>query len=525
MPSKDHSRIGRREFVHRSVAATSVTGLAGSDLFAEQRPQFDVSIKEPFDSSVIPPYSGDHSRVYRYIEKSFDEHLENIRRWLRQPSESTSGRGIEEMARLLQNDLRGLGFQEAEIVQTAGHPGVWGYYDAGAKQTLGLYFMYDVVPVEPQQWRVEPYQASMVDLEIGEVIMDRGAMNQKGPERAFLNAVEAILATEGELPVNLMIAAEGEEEIGSPHYPEIIDRYGDRLRDCLGIICPHNSQNSRAAATLSLGMKGWIYFELTAEGDSQGGPAKDTIGGWYKAIVDSPAWRLVQALATLTSSDGNTIAVPGYYDAIRPINEEEQQLIDGWNGELSQYAGLGVEQWIDGMSDREAFIRFLFDTTMNINGISAGYIGPGAKTIMAPKVTAKLDSTLVPNQRPEKALALIREHLDREGFRDIKVRTLAAYPPSQTSVHAPLVQSVLGVYNKYDISTSVWPRFAATAPFYQFTERLDLPMLLAGLGHGSNLHAPDEYMLVRGDPSSGIAGLVEIENAYVDMLYALGHTI
>ena len=105
------------------------------------------------------------------------------------------------------------------------------------------------------------------------------------------------------------------------------------------------------------------------------------------------------------------------------------------------------------------------------------------------------------------------------------MKTLAAYPPSQTSVHAPLVQSVLGVYNKYDISTSVWPRFAATAPFYQFTERLDLPMLLAGLGHGSNLHAPDEYMLVRGDASSGIAGLVEIENAYVDMLYAVGHTI
>ena len=522
MHLKGGRNLGRREFVRHGTSGTVAAGMGGWSLGSPQRPSLEITSQKRFDSAAIPPYQGDHSAVYDYIDTHFDVHLEHIKRWLRQPSESTSGRGIEEMATLLRDDLRALGFQEAELVPTSGHPGVWGYYDAGAQHTLGLYFMYDVVPVEPLQWRVTPYQAEMIDLDLGTAIMDRGAMNQKGPERAFLNAVQAILASQGTLPVNLMIAAEGEEEIGSPHYAQIIDACQDRLRQCVGIICPHNSQNSRAAATLSLGMKGWIYFELEAEGGPRGGPSRDSIGGWYKAIVDSPAWRLVQALSTLTDPDGNTIRVPGYYDPIRPLNEEEQQLINGWNGELSQYAGLGVEQWIDGMDEREAFVRFLFDTTMNINGVSAGYTGPGAKTIMVPRATAKLDSTLVPNQRPEEALALIRKHLDHKGFSDIKIRTLASYPPSQTSVHAPLVQSVLGVYNKYGISTSVWPRFAATAPFYQFTERLNLPMLLAGLGHGSNLHAPDEYMLVKAKPGSGIAGLAEIEKAYVDMLYGIG---
>ncbi len=528
--------MNRREFAQGGLVGISAAawGLLAAGCEAEEtegikRPEFEITTEEAFDAREIAAYQGNHSGVYRYIDQHLEDHLENIRRWLRQPSDSAQGIGIEEMATMVRDDFRQLGFKEAELVPTSGHPGVWGYYDAGAEKTLGVYLMYDVVPVVPEKWRVPPYSSELVEIEeLGTAVMARGAANQKGPERAFLNAVESIIATEGKLPVNLMIAAEGEEEIGSRHYPEIIDRYEERLREAVGVICPHNSQNPKGAATLGLGMKGWLYLELETTGTEHGGPTVDDIGGWYKSIVDSPVWRLVQALGTLTTPDGNTITVPGYYDPIQPPTDEQQRLINspqlagffGPGGEFTQFADLGVKRWIDGIKGKETFVQFLFDTTLNIDGISSGYTGPGANCILPRKAVAKVDSQLVPNQRPEEALSMIRTHLDNKGFTDVKIKQLAAYPPSQTSVDAPLVHKAISVYNKYGITPAVWPRFGANAPFDQFTDRLQLPLVLVGLGHGGNMHAPNEYMLIQ-PKTSAIASLADIEKAYVDLLYAL----
>jgi acetylornithine deacetylase/succinyl-diaminopimelate desuccinylase-like protein len=384
--------------------------------------------------------------------------------------------------------------------------------------------MYDVQPVEPADWRVPPFEAPLVDHETGTVVMARGAMNQKGPERAFLNAVAAILATQGRLPVNLMITAEGEEELGSPHYPEIVDRDEERMRTATGVLFPSNAQSLTGDMRLYLGVKGIVYFELEAVGGPQGGPAKAEIHGSFKAIVDSPVWQLVQALATLVAADGNTITVPGYYDTVRPPTEEEQRLVNSvrtrW-GEDTLKRQLSVEQWSGGMERQEALLHLLFDTTLNIDGIWAGYTGEGTKTILPHKATAKVDSRLVPNQHPDDALALIRRHLDAWGFQDITIRKLSGYPPAQVSVATPLVQSVIAVFNKYGHTPEVWPRIAGSAPFYQFTERLGLPIVPAGLGHGWNLHAPNEYMVIRPQPGSKIASLAEMEKAYVDLLYAV----
>ena len=125
------------------------------------------------------------------------------------------------MANLLAGDLRTLGFKEVTIVPTSGHPGVFGFYDAGAKRTLLVYMMYDVQPEEPGL-EVPAFDGAIVETSSARVLMARGATNQKGPERAFLNAVESIIETTGKLPVNMLVAAEGEEELGSPNYPEVI---------------------------------------------------------------------------------------------------------------------------------------------------------------------------------------------------------------------------------------------------------------------------------------------------------------
>ncbi|MEO6487347.1 MAG: M20/M25/M40 family metallo-hydrolase, partial [Thermoanaerobaculia bacterium] len=464
--------------------------------------------------------------VYRYIDKNVGPHLANLQRWVRQRSISAQNDGIRDMAEMLRKDLLALGFKEAELVPTTGHPGVFGYYDAGAKKTLVVYMMYDVQPVEPETWKVPPFDGAIVDHDLGRVLMARGATNQKGPERAFLNAVEAIRAVKGKLPVNLMVVAEGEEELGSPHYPEVIDRYEARLRAAHGVFFPMNGQNPSGAVTVNLGVKGILYFEMEATGNAQGGPTRAEIHGSLKAITDAPVWRLTQALASLTSPDGNTIRVKGYYDTIRLPSTEEQRLFKGmladWiTEEPAMRKSLGVTQWIEGMSGKESLRRYLFDTTLNIDGIWGGYAGEGVKTILPHKATAKVDSRLVPNQTPERALALIRQHLDEHGFKDIAIRRLSGYPPAQTSVDTPLVRAGLAVYNKYGLKPSVSPRLGGSAPYYVFTDRLKLPLLAGGIGHGSGAHAPNEYMVVESKPGSKVAGLADVEKFYVDLLYAL----
>jgi acetylornithine deacetylase/succinyl-diaminopimelate desuccinylase-like protein len=488
-------------------------------------PEVRFTTDDAFDARQVPPYRGRHDAVYAYIDAHQAEHLENLRRWVRQPSVSAQSRGIPEMAGLLADDLRRIGFREVERVPTSGHPGVWGFYDAGAERTLVIYMMYDVQP-EETGWSVPPFDGAVVDRELGRVLMARGATNQKGPERAFLNALESILATEGRLPVNLMLAAEGEEELGSPHYPEVIDRYEARLRTADGVFFPLNAQDPTGAVSLPLGVKGIVTFELEARGGGRGGPTRAEIHSSLKAIVDAPAWRLVQALAALTTPDGNTIRVPGYYDAIRPPSLEEQRLVNGvargWAGrEDGLRRSLGVERFTSGVSGRDLLARWLFTTTININGLWSGYTGPGGKTILPHVATARLDSRLVPDQTPDAQLDLIRRYLDAQGFADVEVRKLSGYPPAQTSVEAPFVRAAIRVFNKYGATPSVAPRLAGSAPYYVFTDRLKLPMVAGALGHGSGAHAPDEYMVIEPKPGSKIADLAGVEKFYVDVLYAL----
>jgi len=508
------------------LAACGTAGPSGTDRAAPARPSeravFETT--DAFDAREIAAYGASHDAVYAHIDANLEQHIGEIQRWIRQPSVSAQNVGIEQMAELLRRDLAALGFQEAELVPTSGHPGVWGYYDAGADKTLLIYMMYDVQPVDPDDWQSPPFEARLVDHALGSVLMGRGATNQKGPERALLNAIASILAVDGSLPVNLMVAAEGEEELGSPHYPEIVDRYEARMRTADGVIFPFNSQDASGDFTMSLGVKGILYLELEAHGGPGGGPTRAEIHGSYKAIVDSPPLRLIQALASLTSPDGNTIVVPGYYDDVRGPTPEEQRLINAmaadWNDER-EMAGLGVERWIDGATGRDAILRYLYDPTLNVDGMWSGYTGEGVKTILPHRAVAKGGSRLPAGLAPDRALSLIRSHLDAGGFTDIEIRQLSGYPAAQSSIEAPLVQAAIGVFNKWGASPSVSPRLAGSAPFYQFTDRLGLPLVFAGLGHGSGAHAPNEYIVIRPAAGSRIAGLAEVEKAYVDLLFAL----
>jgi len=514
-----------RRVIRVTIMALCFVGAAAS-MTARQAPRGVVrfTTDEAFDASGVAPYAGRHDAVYRHIDANLKEHLAHLQRWVRQPSVSAQNRGIGEMANLVAADLRALGFKEVAIVPTSGHPGVFGFYDAGAARTLLVYMMYDVQP-EETGWKVPAFEGTLVETDLGRVLMARGATNQKGPERAFLNAVDSIVKATGKLPVNLLVAAEGEEELGSPHYPEVIDKYDARLRKADGVFFPFNSQDPAGAVSLPLGVKGVLSIELEARGGPHGGPTRAEIHSSLKAVVDAPAWRLTQALASLTTPDGNTIVVPGYYDAIRPPTLEEQRLTNGWikrsaGNEAAVRQSLGVERYIDGLTGRDLAARQLFSTTMNINGLWSGYTGEGMKTILPHVAHARIDSRLVPNQTPDGQLALIRTHLDAKGFRDVTIRKLGGYAPAQTSVATPLVQASISVFNKHGATPAVTTRLAGSAPYYIFTDRLKLPLVMGGLGHGSGAHAPNEYMVIEPRAGSRIAGLADVEKFYVDFLYA-----
>jgi acetylornithine deacetylase/succinyl-diaminopimelate desuccinylase-like protein len=508
------------------AAGPALTGVAAAGAPEGPRPAYPFSTDEAFDAATVPAYGGRHEAIYAQIDRDLEAHIAELQRWVRQRSISAQDDGIRAMAELVAADLRALGFAEVDIIETDGHPGVLGYFDAGAEKTLMVYMMYDVQPIEAN-WRIDdPFAGDLVDTELGTVLMARGATNQKGPQRAFLNALDSILKVEGTLPVNLMVVAEGEEELGSTHFDQVLEPWLERLRGADGAYFPMNLQAPDGSVSLNLGVKGIIYFELEARGGDWGGPRNAEIHGSLKSVVDAPALRLVNAIASMTTTDGNTILIDGYYDAVRAPTEDEQRLINGLarSGQFDQLRErFGVARWIDGLEGRDAIVRYLFEPTLNINGMWSGYTGPGGKTILPHKATAKIDSRLPPGLEPEDAWAMFRTHLDAHGFKDVDMVQIEGrgYPAASSPVDSPVVRTAIGVFNKHGHAPTVSPWLGGSAPFYQFTRNLGLPFVFGGLGHGAGAHAPDEYMLIHPAEDVGAAGLAEVQKFYVDLLYAL----
>lgn len=461
--------------------------------------------------------------IHHYIRAHRDEHIEKLREYLRQPGISAENMGIRESAELLMRYYQTLGCQEVELVETDGHPGVWAVLDVGAPKTLVNYCMYDVQPVAGQPWTHDPFAADLVPQPpFPLVVIARGAYNSRGPYRLWLNALESVLAVTGTLPVNLMFIAEGEEEIGSPHFPQIVARYRDRLARADAVFNPDAAQDSRGRAQLSLGNKGIVYLELVCSGERWGrGPRRGWIHSSRKAVVDSPVWHLVHALSTLTLPDGNTIAVPDIVAKAAPLSPEDEALLrklaETFDGAVWQ-AEWDVPRFVEDLRGEELLRRYCLSPSLNIDGLWAGYTGPGTMTVLPHEAACKLDIRLVPDMDSGEVVAALRAHLDRLGYGDIEVRVRAAYEWSRTDLRAEVVQALLQVYERYGMDCEIWPMTPGAAPMYLFTRPpLGLPLVEGGLGHGGRHHAADEYLVIEGD--GRVAGLVEAEMAFVDFLY------
>jgi acetylornithine deacetylase/succinyl-diaminopimelate desuccinylase-like protein len=287
---------------------------------------------------------------------------------------------------------------------------------------------------------------------------------------------------------------------------------------------PMPMQGLDGTVTINLGAKGVIELELVSSAERwHRGPRQD-LHSSNEARVDSPTWHLVQALATLVGPDGHTPAIEGYMDPVRPLNAEEKALIreaaKQQNEELAKKQ-MGVEHWVHDADWLESLELLAGRPTVNIEGLVAGYTGPGGKTILPHKAVAKLDLRLVPNMTAKDSLAALKAHLAKHGFSDIEVNMTGGYDPTTTPQNSALIRAQAAVYRRNGIDPVLWPRLAGSWPGYVFTgQPLGLPAGHFGLGHGNGAHAPDEYLVIES-ANPKVCGFDGAVRSQVEYLYEL----
>lgn len=505
----EKSDLSRREFVYGTVSGLTLAAIPSAARAA-------ASAK-----------SADKAAVLAQIPKMHAENLKRLQDWIALPSIAAENRnfpqGPEHMAKLAQD----AGFAGVKLIPTSGKPGVFGKLDAGARTTMAIYFMYDVKQFVPEEWSSPPLEARLVQKEgLGTVCMGRGAVNQKGPENSFLSALMAFKAAGTKLPVNLVLVCEGEEEIASPHFHEVIENpeVMAELKRCVGVFMPAASQDRDGGVEVSLGAKGVVELELISTGERWGrGPARD-VHSSLEAQVDSPTWHLVQALNTLVEKDGHTPAVEGFFDKAQPLTAAQERMIEAHAAKTSEATvkGLyGVQHWVHDNNWVESLKLLESRPTINIEGLVAGYTGPGGKTVLPHKAVAKIDMRLVPDMTAADTLAKLKAHLAKHGFADIEVNMSGGYDPTQTDPDSKLIQTQLATYRKLGVDPQLWPRSAGSWPGYVFTGApLGLPAGHFGLGHGTGAHAPDEYYVIEST-NPKVQGLDGAIASFVQYLYAM----
>ena len=426
--------------------------------------------------------------------------IEPLKELLRIPSVSTVHQGIEECAEKVKEFLEEAGF-ETQIIETEGHPVVFGEKRGKTDKTLMFYDHYDVQPPDPlDEWKSPPFKPEVRNNRL----YARGVADNKGNLMARLEAVKSF----DELPVTIKFVVEGEEEMGSPHLEGFVNDNKDLLK-ADGCIWEAGYKDVAGRPTMFLGAKGLCYVEFRVKG------ANRDLHSASAVIVESPVWRLVRALTSL-KDENERILIEGFYDDIKPPDKEELDLVDTipYNGDLTKKI-LGIDKFLLDISDKEAVSRILYASSCNICGIQAGYTGKGSKTVLPCKAMAKVDFRLVPDQDPEKVFNLLKAHLKKHGYSDIEVESMGPLWPAKTSFKERFVtvvkESMDAVYDKEAV---VYPTMSGSGPMWLFTNVLNIPTVSIGVGDAeSRAHSPNESINLT-DYEEGTQVIKELINRF-----------
>jgi acetylornithine deacetylase/succinyl-diaminopimelate desuccinylase-like protein len=502
------------------AAATGTREAAAGKLTHKYRPDGDTKVH--IDLSKIR--SDELKKVYAYIDEHFDEHVERLQKWIRQPSISNSGEGIPETAEMVKGFFDELGCQQSRVYDTGvtewglpGNPVVYGKCDEGAPKTVVIYWQYDTMPVtQPDAWRVPPFDAAIVEQgEFKKVLVARGATNSKGPEMSEYNALMSIRAVRGKLPVNVIFVAEGDEE-----------RMDIGLRN---FVRDHPDLFKGADIMMGGGSsEGCVYIQLTTSGKSWGrGPVESDIHGSNKRSVDSPAWRHIKMLASLVSDDGNTPLIKGWNEnKLPPTSEQLDRLrkrTENANLETME-TNLGVARYI---ADNPFDVMRMqtYETSFNLDGIWGGNMYAGAAGAILPnKITSKHNIRYVPNMNGMDLAKKVRAQLDRNGYKDVEMKVIGDVPWSTVDPKNDMNDAATRMFDAFGVTSrrmiaanhtpdpdemgGYWPSYLFNnGKVGQRMSPVGMPIGGGNVGMGGRAHAANEFYVIEGAGNTyGMAG-------------------
>jgi acetylornithine deacetylase/succinyl-diaminopimelate desuccinylase-like protein len=417
---------------------------------------------------------------------------EELLEFLRIPSVSARSEhtgDIAEAAAWVADRMREAGLSAA-IIETPGHPVVLGEWkEAGPDaSTLLIYGHYDVQPPEPLDLWVSPaFEPTVRDGNL----FARGASDDKGQLFLHIKALEAQLKGTGSLPVNVVVVAEGEEEVGSPNLVPFVQSYRDRLT-CDAVVISDSSMFAQGVPSLLFSLRGLAYFEIHVQG-----PAGDLHSGSYGGAVVNPGNVLARIVDSLKNENGS-VAIPGFYDDVMDWDETTKDAIRGLPFDLSEFMDEVGAPGLDGEAGYSLLERLWIRPTCDVNGILCGYTGEGAKTVLPAKAMAKVSFRLVPNQDPGRVAELLRAHIARIAPPEVEVRVeeLHGGRPWKAELKGRFFEAARAALAKAFGTSPVLTGEGGSIPIVvDFQEILEAPVLLMGFAPpGANMHAPNEWI-------------------------------
>jgi acetylornithine deacetylase/succinyl-diaminopimelate desuccinylase-like protein len=430
--------------------------------------------------------------VLEFIEDHRAEYLEELKEFLRIPSVSTRNeykRDIERAARWLAENLRSVGMQEVEIVPTRIHPLVYGASpQIPGRMTILIYGHYDVQPAEPLElWTSPPFEPTVRDGNL----YARGSADDKGQVHLHLKALEALQKVEGELPVNVKVIIEGEEEIGSQSLWSFVADNRHLLK-ADALVLSDTSMLARGVPSITYGLRGLNYYQVEVSG-----PNQDLHSGVFGGAVPNPITILTEAIARLHDKDFR-VSIRGFYDDVRRISASERKAIRSlpWKErEFRKFVGAPDLCGEKGFSILE---RLWCRPTLELNGIWGGYMSDGAKTVIPAKAYAKLSTRLVPDQDPDEIARLVEGHMRRSLPKSVscKFEVLSKGRPWVADYRQPIFEKASESLEEGFGKKAVFIREGGSIPFVsQINTMLKIPCVLLGFGlPDENAHAPDEHI-------------------------------
>jgi len=422
------------------------------------------------------------------VDAGMDGLVSDLQALIKQPSVSAKKTGLVECANLVASMMQrsGINSEVLYLDDKTIPPIVYGEVRSRANPTKTLLFYnhYDVQPEDPVElWDDDPFSGK-VD---GNKIFGRGSADDKGELITRIKAVEYCLKSTGDVPCNVKFMVEGEEEIGSVHVEQYLEKYKEKLA-CDGVIWEFGYVDAKERPVISLGMKGLLYVELLASG-----PVRDAHSS-LAVLIENPAWRLVQALSTMRDKNGRVL-IKDWYREARPFTKQELAAIAKEPFDVQEFKQeYGVKKFVNNAKGTGVKKALVGMPTCNIAGFDSGYIGEGAKTVLPAKARVKIDFRLIPGMVPEKQLARLKKHLKDKGFSDIEVRFIHGEAAARTPLSDPFVKMVQEAAEESFGSSVTSVSSAGTGPMYSFVKVLQAPCISVGSTYlFARIHSPNEF--------------------------------